>query len=95
MSRTPQTLPLRDSIPCPVRAAIGISLGMATSLAVTRALLWMVALWIPAEILEDLRLPVWLLTAVTFVGVLALMGSVVQRSERLSHFFCWCSDDAD
>jgi len=95
MSRVPQILPLRDSIPCPVRAAIGISLGMATALGVTRLVLWAIGLWIPAEILEDLRLPVWLLTAVTFVGALAVMGSVVQRSERLSHFFCWCSDDAD
>jgi hypothetical protein len=96
MARTPQILPpLSDSVPCPVRAAIGISLGLATSVGITRALLWLVSLWIPAEILEDVRLPLWLLTGVVFVAVLGLMGSVVQRNARLSHFFCWCSDDAD
>jgi hypothetical protein len=96
MSRMPQILPpLRDSIPCPLRAAIGISLGLATGVVATRAVLWLVALWTPAEILEDLWLPVWLLTGATFVAMLALMGSVVQRNERLSHFFCWCSDDVD
>ena len=96
MAREPQVLPpLRDSIPCPVRAVIGISLGLATSVGITRALLWVVALWTPAEILEDLRLPYLLVTGVVFVAVLGVMGSVVQRNARLNHFFCWCSDDAD
>jgi hypothetical protein len=95
MPRTPQTLPLRDTIPCPVRATIGIALGLATSVAITRALLWLAALWTPAEIREDLRLPMLLLTGATFIGVLGVMGSVIQRSAPLRNFFCWCSDEAD
>jgi hypothetical protein len=96
MARIPQILPpLRDSLPCPVRATIGIALGLATSVGITRAILWLLALWTPAEMLEDLRLPLLLLTGALFVGVLGVMGSVIQRNARLSHFFCWCSDDAD
>jgi hypothetical protein len=96
MTRIPQILPpLRDTIPCPVRATIGIGLGLATSVGITRAILWVVALLTPAEVREDLRLPLMLLTGVLFVAVLAIMGSVIQRNDRLSHFFCWCSDDAE
>jgi hypothetical protein len=95
MPRIPQTLPLRDTIPCPVRATIGIALGLATSVAITRALLWLAALWTPVEIQEDLRLPMLLLTGATFIGVLGVMGSVIQRSSSLRTFFCWCSDEAD
>jgi hypothetical protein len=96
MAWIPQILPpLRDQIPCPVRATIGITLGLATSVGITRTVLWLLALYTPAELLEDLRLPLLLLTGVLFVAVLGLMGSVVQRNARLSHFFCWCSDEPE
>jgi hypothetical protein len=96
MPRITQKLPpLRDGIPCPVRAAIGISLGLAISVAITRAAIWLVALWTPAEIREDLDLALILLTGVTFLTSLAAMGSLIQRSPRLHHFFSWCADDPE
>lgn len=96
MPRISQILPpLRDGIPCPVRAAIGITLGLAISVAVTRAAIWLVATWTPVEVREDLDLALLLLTGVTFLASLAAMGSLVERSPRLRHFFCWCSDEPE
>jgi hypothetical protein len=96
MPRIPQSLPpLRDQIPCPLRATIGIALGMATAVGITRAILWLVALWTPVEIREDLSLPLLLLTGVVFVAVLGVMGSIVQRNTPLSQFVGWCTDDPD
>ena len=84
--------PLRDQVPCPVRAAIGITLGLAISIAVTRAILWLTAARLPAEIREDVGVAMVLLTGVIFVAVLGVMGSIIQRTARLRDFFCWCSD---